>query len=223
MVSFIVLDNKKEVARFVSEIILKQVTKKQSSILGLATGKTMIPIYKKLTKINFSKTKTFNLDEYLNSNKLRSFMNKYLFNKINIKKENIFFLDGKTNNPAKECEQYEKQIKKNKIDLQILGIGRNTHIGFNEPGSKFNSKTRKVKLTEQTRKDNPNSEPYALTMGIKTILQAKKIILIATGKHKARAVKQTIESKPSIEIPATALQKHKNTIFILDKAAASKI
>jgi glucosamine-6-phosphate deaminase len=209
----LIFPTKKQAANYAANLIAKQIKKKPSSVLGLATGKTMIPLYKALTskKINFSKVQTFNLDKYLDGKQTyKKFMEKHLFNKINIKKQNTHF-------PTKN---YEQELKK--IDLQILGIGRNGHIAFNEPGSFFNSMTRKVKLTAQTIRVN-KSPPYALTMGIGTILKAKKIILLAFGKHKADAVARAINNEPTKKIPASALQFHKNVLFILDKQAAIKL
>ena len=225
----IILKNKKEVAQKTSEIIKVELKRKPSLVLGLATGKTMLLLYKNLVslykkgKMDFSKTVTFNLDEYLEKNTLRDFMNKHLFNKINIKKENIYFLNGKARNIKKECWNYEKEIKKsNGIDLQILGIGKNDHIGFNEPGSNLNSKTRKVKLSNITR-TSKSIPKYTLTMGLKTIMEAKKIVLLATGRSKANAIAKAIKGEISKQIPATILQKHKRVIFIIDESAASKL
>jgi glucosamine-6-phosphate deaminase len=118
---------------------------------------------------------------------------------------------------------YEKEIKKIGIDFQILGMGRNGHIGFNEPGSSFKSKTRRVKLSEITRKDNDNVPEYALTMGLATIMQAKKIILLANGKHKADAIVKSVRGEISEQVPASILKRHKDATFIIDKKAASKL
>lgn len=233
----LILNTKEEVAQFVSDAITSQIKKKKSSVLGLASGNTMIPIYKKLTKkrIDFSKVKTFNLDEYYHpkdeKKTMSAYMNKHLFSKTNLKKQNTHLLNYKTQNARKECTSYESKIKKTGgIDLQLLGLGRDGHIAFNEPGSSFNSKTRVVKLHAMTRKDNSaafdslkDTPSTALTIGIKTILSAKRIALIATGKHKAQIVKRIIENSPSIKVPASALHKHPETLVILDRAAASRL
>lgn len=222
----IVLENKRQVSEKAAKIVSDLINKNQNSILGLATGKTMIPFYKNLTKkkLDFSKVKTFNLDEYvgLNSGNKKSFhyfMNKHFFNKINISKKNIHF-------PTSNFQKYEKEIKKEKIDLQILGIGRNGHIGFNEPGSSVKSSTRKIKLSKETTSINRffgRSSKYAFTMGIKTIMSSKKIVLLAFGKEKADAISKAIEGKIISKVPASFLRKHKDVTFILDKKAAKKL
>lgn len=231
----IIAKSKKESINKAASIISSTIKKKPKSILGLATGNTVIPLYKELVKkykkneINFSKVSTFNLDEYsnLNENDKKSFhyfMNKYFFNHVNISKKNIHF-------PGSNSEKYEKEIKKSGgIDLQILGIGHNGHVGFNEPGSSFHSKTRKIKLSGDTRKFNSkffrlskNIPKHAFTMGIKTIMNSKKIILLAFGKEKAEAIAKTIHGKITTKVPASILRKHKNVIFIIDKKAAGKL
>lgn len=235
-VKIIVLKNKKEAARRTAEIFVEAVKRKPNIILGLPTGKTFIPIYREIAKlqrkkkISFARVKTFNLDEFfgLKSEDKRSFrywMNKNLFAKVDTRKENIFFLDGTAGDFKKECSDYEREIKKfGGIDLQFLGLGVNGHIGFNEPGSSFASRTRRVKLTRSTLKANAAGVPhFALTMGIGTILRARKIILTATGKSKSCAVKEMVCGKISKKIPASALRSHKNIILILDKDAASEL
>ena len=232
----IILKNKEEAVKKAAKLISKEMNKKPFLVLGLASGKTMIPLYNELVnlyrkrKINFSKAKTFNLDEYQNVEEkysLRSFMDKHLFSKINLKKENICFLPTKADKKA--CKNYETKIKSARgIDLQILGIGRNAHIAFNEPESSFKSQTRIVKLASSTRKANSNFFPSikyvptkAATMGLSTILKSKKIILLATGKNKAKAISVALKQKPNKKSPAGILQRHKQTIFILDKEAAA--
>ena len=231
----IIAKSKKESIKKAVSIISRTIKKKPKIVLGLATGNTVIPLYKELVKkykrneINFSKVSTFNLDEYsnLSENDKRSFhyfMNKYFFNHVNISKKNIHF-------PDSNFEKYEKEIKKSGgIDLQILGIGRNGHIGFNEPGSSFHSKIRKIKLSDDTRKFNSkffklskNVPKHAFTIGIKTIMNSKKIILLAFGKEKAEAIAKTIHGKITTKVPASILRKHKNIIFIIDKKAAEKL
>src|SRR3989344_2137197 len=233
----IICKNKKEGANKAALLVAEQIKKKNNLVLGLATGQTMIPFYKELVKINkkidFLKVKTFNVDEWCdvdhnNKNSLKYFMNKYFFSKLNISRENINFLNGKSKNIKKECERYEKEI--NEIDLQILGIGINGHIGFNEPGTPFNSLTNKVKITKEIRELYSQEfggfskvPKYGLTIGIKTIMRSKKIILLAFGKSKADAVAKALNNKSSEKIPASILQKHKDVTFILDKKAASKL
>ncbi|MBI5804302.1 glucosamine-6-phosphate deaminase [Candidatus Pacearchaeota archaeon] len=237
----IVLKNKKEVGEKAATIIIEAIKNKPSLVLGLASGSTVLPLYENLIsgynegKINFSKVSTFNLDEYFlyedDKISLSRFMEENLFKKINLKEEEIHFLDGEEENSLLACKSYEKSIKKHGgIDLQVLGIGWNGHIAFNEPGSTLNSRTRKVKLSETTIKDNIKFfhsskflPKYALTMGIGTILEAKKIILLATGKHKAKAVYNSIRKNPDKRTPASFLQRHKNVVFILDKDASEKL
>ncbi len=228
----IITKNYKEMSKRAANIVIDKISKKPTLILGLPTGETPLGMYTELIKaykkkkVNFSKIKTFNLDEYYpiknnNENSYHYYMNKNLFDKINIKKKNINILNGEAKNWKKECSDYEKKIKKNPIDLMILGVGINGHIGFNEPGSLNNSKTRMIQLSDETRKINKTKNIYALTIGIFTIMSAKKIILLANGKNKAKAIKRLIEGPINKDCPVSFLRKHKNLIVILDKEAAS--
>ena len=233
----IITKNSQEMARKATRIIANLVKNKPKAVLGLATGRTMIPVYKELVKIarkekiDFSKITTFNVDDYLglsakNPASHAYYMNKHFFSKANINKKN-------THLPDKNIKSYGKLIKKaGGIDLQLLGIGRNGHIGYNEPGqgSTLNSKDRKIKLTENTRKANSGAFPslskvpkYAVTLGISTILKAREILLLANGKHKADAIAKAVKGKISSKNPASFLRKHKNCLFIVDKEAAGKI
>jgi glucosamine-6-phosphate deaminase len=216
--------NYKELSDKASKIILSEVLRKPNSVIGFATGKTPIGTYKNLVKeykkgkVDFSKIKTFNLDEYypLKNNDKRShekYMSRKLFDNINVRKENIHLLNGSSKNFKKECKDYEYKIKSNPIDLQILGIGVNGHIGFNEPGSNFNSKTRLVKLTHVKGK--------GLTMGISTIIKSKKPILLASGKKKAKAILGLIKGNINKNLPASFLRKNKNLVIIIDDEAGS--
>ncbi|MEM3074817.1 MAG: glucosamine-6-phosphate deaminase [Candidatus Pacearchaeota archaeon] len=237
-----VLNDEEEICKRASEIIFGDIRRNPRIILGFATGSTMIPLYKRLVEISkkenisFSEVHTFNLDEYVgisanNKNSYRFYMEKNFFRKVHIPKENIHFLNGEAKSLINECSRYEKEIKKlGGIDIQILGIGTNCHIGFNEPGSSFKSRTRKVKLSRETRKANSkffssfNKVPkYALTMGISTIMNSKKIILLAFGKDKSEAVKKTLTEEISEKFPSTILRRHKNSIVIVDRNAASKL
>lgn len=228
----IIFENPNENAEYAANLLAKEIERKPSLVLGFPAGKTVIPLYKNLiklykkNKIDFSKIKTFNLDEYLGIDKkhsLRYFMDEQLFSKLNLKKENIHFLPSRSDNPKSSCEIYEKQIKKFPIDFQILGLGVNCHIAFNEPGSSFKSKTRKIKLSKTTKNSNKIRCDYALTMGISTILKAKKILLIATGKHKSKAVRNMLKGPPTTKCPASVLRRHKNVLVLLDKKAASQL
>lgn len=213
-----------------TELIISQINKKPNSVIALPTGRTPLKTYKLLIKqkIDFSKTIFFNLDEYYpltpKTKSFSSYLSKNFLNHINAKKSNINLINGNTKNPKQECKIHESKIKKNPIDLIILGVGTNGHIAFNEPDSEPSSKTRLAKLSPQTLKDN--SRPFsklpthALTLGIKTILSAKKIILLASGKKKAKVIHQLIKEKPSKKFPVTFLKKHKDLTVIIDKQAS---
>jgi len=216
--------NYKEMSKKAAELILEQIQKKPNSVIGFATGKTPLKTYKLLIKANkkkqidFSKIKVFNLDEFYpikksNKKSFYYYLYKNLFSKVNIKKSNINLLNSETKNIKKECQTYENKIKKNRIDLQILGIGENGHIAFNEPGSLKNSKTRLVKLKHKTIKSE------ALTMGISTIMKSRKLVLLASGKKKAKAIKCMLKQKINKNCPASFLRKHNNLIIIIDKKA----
>ncbi|MEA1940172.1 MAG: glucosamine-6-phosphate deaminase [Candidatus Caldatribacteriota bacterium] len=225
-----------------AQLIAEQITKKRNSVLGLATGSTPEGMYKELihlnqeNKVDFSKVVTFNLDEYygLSPEHPQSyyfFMWNKFFKYINIKKENVHLLNGITGNIDKECSQYENLIKKSgKIDLQILGIGDNGHIGFNEPDISLNTKTHVVNLTTKTIRANSRFfsihqekvPKKAITMGIGTIMRAGKIILLANGKRKARVIEKTINGLVTTKVPATVLQLHNDVTIIVDREAASQ-
>lgn len=213
--------------------------KQQPNInLGLATGGTPVPLYEKLiedhktNKTSWKEVKTFNLDEYIglpegHEQSYRTFMNNVLFDHIDINKDNTHIPNGNAKDLAKEAFNYDKLLEKNQIDIQLLGIGTNAHIGFNEPGSKFDSNTIVVDLAEETREanvrffDSMDEVPTtAITMGIGSILKAKKIILVATGSSKAEAIKNTIEGPISTSVPASILQAHDDVEIYLDKEAA---
>ena len=210
--------NHKELSEESFQVISNQIKKKPSSTLLIASGKTPKELYKKLTKskLNFSKIKIFNLDEIYKTNTYKNYFHKNLLNKINIKKSNIHLINGKTKNPKQECNLYEKKLNKNKPDLTILGIGTNSHIAFNEPGSKKSSKTRLIFLQNKKKQQ-------AITVGISTILKSKKILLLASGKKKKEAIKNLIKQTPSPKFPATLLKSHKDFTLIIDKTAGSLI
>ncbi|PKD44066.1 glucosamine-6-phosphate deaminase [Rhodohalobacter barkolensis] len=216
----------------------------QNTVLGLATGSTPIQVYGELVRLHreeglsFERVVTFNLDEYypIRPEELQSyvrFMNEYLFDHIDIKKENVHIPDGtlEREDVYKYCKEYEQKIEQvGGLDVQILGIGRTGHIGFNEPGSLEKTRTRLVTLDELTRADAAASffgEEHvprrAITMGVGTILKAKKIYLMAWGESKASIIQRSVEGEISAQVPATFLQKHENTKVILDEAAASEL
>jgi len=239
----IIVDNVQHVAENAADWIEELINKKPNAVLGLATGSTPIYLYQELVKkykigkLNFANTTSFNLDEYFGIDahsiqSYRHFMNKNLFDHINIDKAKTFLPTCEQGeNPRKQGLAYEAKIKHcGGIDLQILGIGANGHIGFNEPTSSLASRTRIKTLTKQTLKDNSRlfkenefQPTLAMTMGIATILDAKYVLLMATGEHKAKAIKTMVTGAVSAICPASALQMHENVIVLLDKAAASEL
>ena len=228
----------KRAARFIAGAIRN----KPNSVLGLATGGTPVGCYRELIRmhreegLDFSKVVTFNLDEYVglpptNPQSYRYYMNENLFNHVNIRMENTHVPDGMTNDPQRTCREFEELIEASGgVDFLLLGIGTTGHIGFNEPGSPFGSRTRLVDLSEQTRRDNArffrsiDEVPrQAISMGIGTIMDARKIVLLASGAGKADAVAKSIEGPITEDVPASILQKHPDCTFILDEEAASKL
>jgi glucosamine-6-phosphate deaminase len=235
----IVVKNYEEMSKKAASIISSQVIIEPNSVLGLATGDTPLGMYKELIKkykeneVDFSKVKTFNLDEYygLERDNIQSYyfyMINNFFEFINIDSNNINIPNGTSNDIEEDCLNYERKIKEaGGIDIQVLGIGVNGHIGFNEPNVNFEAQTHLVNLNENTIKSNArffNSidevPKKAISMGIKTILQSKKIILLASGESKAEAVYNTVKGKISPEIPSSILQLHQNVTIILDESAA---
>jgi len=238
------IDGSKAVAREIADLITKKKNKKENCVLGLATGSSPITIYEELVKIHrneglsFKNVITFNLDEYYpisidNKESYHSFMHEHLFDHIDILEENINIPKGnlKENEVKEFCKNYEKKISDvGGLDFQLLGIGRTGHIGFNEPGSSLNSETRLVKLDFLTRTDASisfggfeNVPKTAITMGVSTILKAKRIVLIAWGENKSEMVFKSIESEISQNVTASFLQTHKNATFVLDNGSASKL
>lgn len=238
----LIYDNEEQIGIAAGNYMCGQVLQKPNSVLGLATGSTplkpygqMIELYKKGV-VDFSKVTTFNLDEYVNldvndKNSYHSFMHENLFDHINIPEENINFLDGNAEDPQEECRRYEEKIKAaGGIDIQLLGIGSNGHIAFNEPADCFQRWSHVVTLKESTVKDNSRFfksieevPTQAVTMGIGSIMQAKKILIIAIGENKAKAIKQLIDGNVTPMCPASVLQFHTNVTLMLDKAAASLV
>lgn len=235
----IVCENYEEVSKKAAQMILSQVTLKPNSVLGLATGSTPIGMYENLVKLNkngdidFSEVRTFNLDEYYNLPKesdqsYHYFMYQNLFNHININPDNIHIPNGMTNDVDAECDRYDSLIKEaGGVDIQVLGIGNNAHIGFNEPTVNFEKGTHLVELEESTIEansrffDNIEDVPKkAITMGVGSIFKSKKILLIATGENKAEAIYNTVYGKVVPEVPASILQFHSDIVLILDKEAA---
>ncbi|MDA0794663.1 MAG: glucosamine-6-phosphate deaminase [Bacteroidetes bacterium] len=232
------------IAHRIARLILEKQKNKEMCVLGLATGSSPISVYRELVRLHqevglsFSNVISFNLDEYfpLAKDDIQSyhyFMHTHLFNHVDIKPENIHIPNGEVDvdKVRKFCIEYEKKIKDaGGIDLQILGIGRTGHIGFNEPGSHRNSQTRTITLDHLTRYDAApsfqgieNVPRKAITMGIQTILSAKRVLLMAWGTNKAEIIQKAIEGLISPMIPTTYLQLHDNTTLVLDKEAASEL
>ena len=231
-----------EMSQKAADIIIELIKKKPNAVLGLATGSTPLGLYKILISkyneglISFKDVQAFNLDEYCDIPKEHeqsyfTYMNKNLFDHIDINKNNTHLPEGEGDSKL-NSENYEKELNKIKIDIQLLGVGSNGHIGFNEPGTDFNLGVHEVVLTENTIKDNArffendiNKVPKkAITMGIKNILAAETIILIANGKNKANAIKNIMSGVVDKNIPASALNLHKGKVYVIvDKEAASMI
>ena len=238
--NIITVKNYEEMSKMAAHILAAQVIAKPDSVLGLATGSTPIGIYDCLAEwckngeVDFSKAATVNLDEYRgldhsNDQSYYYFMTDNLFRHINVPKENIHVLSGTAKDPAAECAAYDAAIDAaGGIDLQILGIGNNGHIAFNEPASTFAPTTHVVNLTESTIQANTrffnNSDEVprqALTMGIGSIMKARAIVIIATGAAKAEAVKAMLTGPVDPTCPASVLQLHPDVTVMLDEAAAA--
>lgn len=206
-----------------------------AKVLGLATGSTPETLYKEMTSsdLDFSDMVSVNLDEYVglggdDDQSYRYFMNDQLFNKKPFKE--TYVPNGKAADLEAECVHYESIIDSHPIDIQILGIGQNGHIGFNEPGTPLDSLTHVVELTESTINANKRNfekvedvPTRAVSMGIGSIMKGKKMILIAYGEAKADAIKGMIDGPVSVDLPASALQNHPDVVVIVDEAAASKL
>ncbi len=237
----VIVKNYDEMSQKASEIFVDLLKEKKDATLGLATGSSPIGIYKNLIKkyeegvISFKDVKTYNLDEYCelprsHPESYYSFMHRNLFSHVDIKEENIHIPCSEGEDLQKLCQEYNDMLHQANIDIQLLGIGANGHIGFNEPNTSFDQETFVVKLTEKTRLDNQrffNSldevPKYAMTMGIKNIMQAKKLVLVASGKNKAEAVKKLASGVVTEEFPASILNNHPDAIVFVDEEAASLI
>ncbi len=236
----IITKNYEEMSDKAFEIMASVLDKKPDAVIGLATGTTPIGLYSRMIEDckngrSYSKVRTANLDEYYgiepsNPQSYVSFMRDKLFNHIDIDLANTHIETSNASDPKAECDKYTALLEKMPRDIQVLGIGSNGHIGFNEPGTPFGSNTHIVDLTESTIKDNSrlfNSidevPTQALTMGIKNVMQAKKIIILANGKNKAKAVYDAIKGEVSEACPASILQLHPDCTFICDNDAAELI
>ena len=244
----VTFDNSQEastlIAREICDLVKSKQEKNKNCVIGFATGSSPTKVYQEIIKIHndeslsFNNVITFNLDEYFpiekdDNNSYHNFMKENLFDHIDIPKENINIPSGDISEKdiTKFCSNYEKKIEKNGgIDIQLLGIGRTGHIGFNEPGSHFNSTTRLITLDHTTRFDASKSfngienvPSKAITMGIRTIFNSKRIIMMAWGIQKGLIVKKSVENNITSLIPTTYLQNHKNTTLVLDKECSSEL
>src|SRR5438105_1270912 len=234
----------RHVALMIESLIRQNNSASRPTVLGLATGSTPVGLYRELVRLHreagldFSRVISFNLDEYFpmppdDAHSYCRWMHEIFFDHVNMLPQNIHIPDGTIRPQEAEdyCARYEQQIRRaGGIDLQILGIGRTGHIGFNEPGSTRHSRTRMVTLDPMTRRDaasdffgEDNVPHQALTMGVGTILEARKIALMAFGEHKAPIVQRAVEGEVTDAIAASFLQKHPDTTFILDHAAAEEL
>ena len=233
-----VFENYEKMSEEAAKIVASQVILKPDSVIGLATGSTPLGMYGRLAQlcesgyVDFSEAKTFNLDEYYpidpkNDQSYRYFMNKNLFDKINIKKENTYVPNGQTDDPAAFGKEYDKAIcLACGFDLQVLGIGRNGHIGFNEPGDVLYAGTHMTDLTDDTIDANSRFfesadlvPKKAITMGMGTILKAKMILMLISGKNKHKALSQLLDDSIVTSNPATLIKTHKNVVVLCDKDA----
>ena len=234
-----IFKNEKEIGAAVGQLFCDYVNDKPGCVLGFATGATPVPTYNYIVeqynegKVSFKDVKTFNLDEYCDlpkthKNSYYTFMLENLFSKIDLNLDNVGFLDGNAEDPDAESARYAADIaSKGGLDIQLLGSGRNGHIAFNEPSDEFTGESHKIKLTDSTIEansiyfDDIPMPRYAMTMGIGSIMKAKKIILIATGASKADAVKAMVNGPVTPQCPASILQQHEDAIIFLDEAAAA--
>ena len=233
----IVKQTKEEAAKYAARVLADALKSNPETVFGLATGRTMEPLYAELCSIykaeglDFSKARSFNLDEYAglpgsDVNSYRAYMQMNLFDHVNF--GNTCLPDGVAEDADAEAKKYDDAIKAAGLDIQLLGIGNNGHIGFNEPGTAFDSRTRKVKLTDTTIEQNqglfpkPEDMPrYAFTMGIGTIMDAKKIVLVATGKAKTEILAAALAGEVTPEVPASVLQNHADVLVVADAEAAA--
>lgn len=237
-----ILENYMELSKIAATVVAGEINNNNGLVLGLATGSTPEGMYAELIRqfeageADFTDVVTFNLDEYASlapdhPQSYNYYMKKHFFEHINIKKENINIPDGCSADLGNECREYDRRIKEaGGIGLQILGIGTNGHIGFNEPAEVLSIHTHLVELTDQTIKANcrffesADQVPRkAVTMGMGTIMHAEKIVLLASGKGKAEAVRQTVTGGLTTAFPASLLQLHKNVTVLIDREAASLI
>lgn len=231
------------VAQALAQRVAGAIASNPSLVLGLPTGRTPLLFYEELSRlhaegrVDFSKVITFNLDEFLgipasHAGSYRTFMERHLFGRVNIDPRNVHFLDGATPDPDAECERYEQAIADaGGLDLQILGIGTNGHIGFNEPAEGLSACTHRVELKPETRRSNAALfggdeaavPTYALSMGMGTILRARSLVLLATGATKASCVERAVKGPVTTMLPASFLQLHGDVDVMLDEEAGARL
>jgi glucosamine-6-phosphate deaminase len=232
-----------EAATSLADDVAAVIRRKPDVVLGLPTGRTPVRFYRELVRraragsVDFGRVTTFNLDEFLGvepgqARSYRGYMERHLFRHVGLADGRVHFLDGAAVDPQRECERYERAIASaGGIDLQVLGIGSNGHIGFNEPGDWLLIRTHVVALRPETRRANarlfdgdPARVPAAaLSMGVGSILRARRIVMLATGREKARAVAQMVHGAMTTRLPASLLQLHGDVEVLLDPAAASRL
>ncbi len=236
----IVSDDCTVMGREAARVVARQVLLKPDSVLGLPTGETPIGMYAELVEmhahrlIDFSHVVTFNLDEFRglphdHPGSYHRYMREKLFDHVNIQPENAFILDGTAPDVTEECRRYEEALThRGGIDLQVLGIGPNGHIGFNEPGTDWGMTVGLVRLSDVTRnREAPrfggieNVPTHALTLGIKSIMRARKVLLLACGPEKATPVRNALTGPVTLDVPASVLQLHPDVTVVLDKSAAA--
>jgi glucosamine-6-phosphate deaminase len=238
-----VFKDERVLGRTLAAQIAKSLADKPDLVLGLPTGRTPIRLYHELGamhakgQIDFARATTFNLDEFLgipssHPGSYRSFMQEHLFSRVNLSPERINIPNGAAADPAAECERYERAIAEaGGIDLQLLGIGTNGHIGFNEPARELAAMTHRVVLKASTRHSNAGLfggdeskvPKEALSMGMATIMHARRIVLMATGKSKARCIQRVVHGPITTKLPASFLQLHRHVELMLDESAASAV
>jgi glucosamine-6-phosphate deaminase len=238
----IICKNYAELSKRAAAVVADVVNHKPTAILGFATGSSPVGLYKELIRLHkeegldFSKVTTFNLDEYVglpggHPQSYRHFMNQNLFDHINVPNQNTHVPSGTTANHKAFCEWYEQRIREcGGLDVQILGIGSDGHVAFNEPGSSLGSRTRMVTLTEQTLDDNArffkkkaDVPRHAISMGVGTILEARRLLMVANGKNKAEALAAAVEGPVTSMITASALQLHPDVVVFTDEDAAGQL
>jgi len=243
MLKVTVFKDERTLARTLAVQVAATLGQRPTTVLGLPTGRTPIRLYHELGSLHangqadFSQATTFNLDEFLgiapdDRGSYHSFMHEHLFSRINLPPDRINFLNGAAADPEAECVRYDAAIEQaGGIDLQLLGIGTNGHIGFNEPARELAGRTHRVVLKASTRRSNaslfggdPEKVPKeALSMGVATILHAKRIVLVATGKSKSRCIDLLLNGPITPKLPASLLQVHRDVELMLDEAAAGQI